>query len=251
MSELLETLREAIAALDAADPGRRRFGAARHRYRLAPALDAAAIAEAERRLGAALPDDLRAYVAELSAGGAGPYYGLVPVDRAGAIDGPPGAGYRRGLPLAHLGCGYLAVVACDGDARGEVWIDARALGVSAPIAPSTTAFVLDWVDRVARGRWLEPHVPPGACPLAVALSGYLAHVEAERGVAPGQLAGADLREALGQLGPGAIEIAASSAAPWFADGEPVDPCVACLQLVENLGLLPALVAPGALPAPLR
>lgn len=234
MSELFETLRAAIAALDAADPGRRRFGAAQHGYRLLPPL-------AEAR---ALPEDLRAYVTGFSAGGAGPYYGLVPPDIAGTIEGP----YGRGVPLAHLGCGYLAVVALD---DGAVWVDARALELCAPIAPSTTAFVLDWVDRVARSTWLLPHVPPGRCPLAAALSGYLAHCEAELGLAEGSLAGDALREALGRLTPGSIVVAATSAEPWFADGDPVDPCVACAQLLDNLGLALDVVAPGTRPRPLR
>lgn len=254
MSELFSTLRDAVRALAAADRPLRRFGAAHHRYQLAPPLPAAELAAVERRLGAPLPDDVRAFAGEVAAGGAGPYYGLVPVDRTAAIAAPPGAAWTRGLPISHLGCGYLAVVALDGAARGEVWIDARALAICAPIAPSFTAFVVDWIDRVARARWLPPHVPPGVCPLATALSGYLAHCEASLGLPSGTIAGDDLGAALARLGPGAIEIAATSAEPWFADGDRVDPCVACAQLVDSLadaGLTRDVVAPGVPPRPLR
>ena len=69
MSELLATIREAVAALADADPDRRRFGAAQHRYALAPPLDATALAALELRIGA-LPDDLRGFAAEVGAGAA-------------------------------------------------------------------------------------------------------------------------------------------------------------------------------------
>lgn len=256
MSELLVTVREAVRALAAADPALRRFGATHHRYALAPPLSATAIAALEHRLGAALPDDLRRFAAELGAGGAGPGHGIVPLDRAAdyAVAAPAGAPWTRALPLAHLGCGHAAVAVLDGASRGEVWIDARAIGVVRPIYPSFTAFYLDWIDRLAHARWPEPHVPPGACPLAAALSGYLAHCEAERGVAAGALAGDALREALSRLGPGAIEVAAESGVAWFDDGDRVDPCIACAVLLDNLaadGLRPGVVAAGLPPHPLR
>lgn len=256
MSDLFATVREAVGALAAADPGLRRFGASHHRYALAAPLTAAELAALEGRLGAALPDDVRGFAAEVGAGGAGPGYGIVPLDRAAAyvVAAPPDAPWRRGLPVAHLGCGYAAVAVLDGGARGEVWIDARAIGATGPIAPSFTAFYLDWIDRLAHARWPEPHVPPGACALAAALSGYLAHCEAERGLAADTLAGEALRDALSRLGPGAIEVAAESSVAWFAEGDRVDPCIACARLLDNLaaeGLRRDVVAPGVPPLPLR
>jgi hypothetical protein len=256
VSELLATVRQAVAALAAADPSLRRFGAAHHRYELAPPLTTEALAAVEHQLAATLPDDVRSFAGQLAAGGAGPYHGIVPIDRAAAyaVTAPAGAPWTRGLPLAHLGCGYAAIIALDGDARGEVWIDARAIGVLAPIHTSFTAFYLDWIDRLAHARWPEAHVPPGACALASALSGYLAHCEGERGLTPGSLAGEALREALGRLGPGAIEVAAESSVAWFDRDDRVDPCIACARLVDNLaadGLRRDVVAPGLPPRPLR
>jgi hypothetical protein len=170
------------------------------------------------------------------------------------VTAPADAPWTRGLPLAHLGCGYAAVVALDGEARGEVWIDARAIGVVAPIYTSFTALYLDWIDRLAHARWPEPHVPPGACALAAALSGYLAHCEAEAGVVPGTLAGDALASALSRLGPGAVEVAAESQVGWFDERDRVDPCIACARLVDNLadsGLRRDVIAPGLPPRPLR
>jgi len=256
MRELFETVREAVAALDAADPARRRFGAAHHRYELAPRLTAAALDALDERLGGALPDDLRGFAAEVGAGGGGPGYGIVPIDRAApyVVTAPASAAWRRGLPLAHLGCGYAAVVALDGAARGEVWIDARAIGVLAPIHPSFTAFYLDWIDRLAHARWPDAYVPPGSCALAAALSGYLAQRETAGGLASGTIAGEALREALTRLGPSAIKVAAESSVAWFDPDDRVDPCIACAQLLDNLapaGLRRDAVAPGRSPIPAR
>ena len=256
MSELLQAVREAVAALGAADPARRRFGAAHHRYELAPPLTGAALDALDAQLGAALPDELRGFAAAVGAGGAGPGYGIVPVDRAVAyvVSAPPGAPWTRALPLAHVGCGYAAVAVLDGAARGEIWIDARAIGVLRPIHASFTAFYLDWIDRLAHARWPDAHVPPGACALASALSGYLAHREAAAGLAAGTLAGEPLRDALARLGPGAIAVAAESSVAWFDPHDRVDPCIACARLVDNLagdGLCRDAVAPGRPPIPLR
>ena len=249
-------MREAVQALATADPQLRRFGAARHRYALRPPLGAGELAAVEQRIGAALPDELRAFAAEVGAGGAGPGYGVVTIDAAAAyaVSAPAGAPWTRALPLVHLGCGYAAVAPLDGDARGEIWIDARAIGVLRPIHASFTAMYLDWIDRLAHARWPEPFVPPGVCALAAALSGYLAHCEKERGLAAGTLAGEPLREALVRLGPGAIEVAAESSVAWFDDGDRVDPCIACARLVDNLaadGLRRDVVAPGLPPRPQR
>jgi len=271
VSELFATIREAVGALATADPGLRRFGASHHRYTLSPPLTLAELIQLEARLGLSgvtlpddlrppdnlrLPDDLRGFAAEVGSGGAGPGYGIVPLDRAAAyvVAAPAGAPWTRALPLAHLGCGYTAVAALDGGARGEIWIDARAIGVTAPMHPTFTAFYLDWIDRLAHARWPEAHVPPGACALAAALSGYLAHCEAERGLAAGSLAGDALRDALSRLGPGAIEIAAESSVAWFDADDRVDPCIACARLLDNLaadGLRRDVVAPGVSPRPLR
>jgi len=259
VSELLATVREAVAALAAADPARRRFGAARHGYALAAPLDDAALAGVEAALGAALPDDLRGFAAEVGAGGAGPGYGVVPIDRAAAYAvtvAAPGADapWRRALPVVDLGCGHAAVVALDGPARGEVWACARAVELVRPLAPSFTAYYLDWIDRLAHARWPEPAVPPGRCALAAALSGYLGHCEAQLGVPAGSLAGPALRDALAQLGPGAIAVAADSAIAWFDETDRVDPCLACARLLDNLagdGLRADVVAPGVVPRPLR
>lgn len=252
-AELAATVREAVAALAAGDRTLARFGAARHRYELAAPLTAAELAAIEDETGV-LPEELRAFVHEIGAGGAGPYHGWIPPARAARFVTPGGASWTRALPVAHLGCGYVAVLPLDGAARGEVWIDARCVGVVAPIANTFTAFYLDWIDRLAHGTWPQSFVPPGACALPAALSGYLAAVEAARGLAAGSLEGAALREALGDLGPGAIRIGADATLGLFVEGDPVDPCISCARTVDTLaadGLRRDAVAPGLAPLPER
>jgi hypothetical protein len=48
------------------------------------------------------------------------------------------------------------------------------------------------------------------------------------------LSGDALADVLAQLGPGAIQIA--NEGPLFAADAPVEPCVTCARLLENLGV---------------
>jgi hypothetical protein len=224
VSELAATLREAIAALAASDRALQRFGAATHHYALAPPRD---------DVDPSWPPDLRELVTTFASGGAGPYHGFT-------LGEPYALGELRALPVGHMGCGYAAVVALD---TGAVWIDARAIGVVAPIHASFTAYYLDWIDRLARNVLPDAFVPPGACALAAALGGYLGVHEQRLGLAPGSISGAALADALAQLGPGAITITAQQS-PLFPDGTAVAPCIACAQLVANLGLSLAVVRPA-------
>jgi hypothetical protein len=248
VTEFLATLREALAALAAADPALKRFGAAQHRYVLQPPLED--FAAVERALGATLPEDYCQYVTRISAGGIGPYYGLLRPDRSHPIVAPTSvSAWHRALPIAHLGCGYAALLPLDGPARGQIWIQAQAL--VAQIRPSFTVFMLDWIDRLSRAQWPSGFVPPGMCGLSSALSGFLDHCEKQRGLPPGTLAGDALREDLQRLGPGAIEIAAEGPLSLFEPGDRVDPCVTCAQLLERLGLPNEVIYVGKPPLPAR
>ncbi len=66
--------------LRAADPALTVFGSNTHKYRLRPALAPEALSELETHLGVVLPDEYRLFVTQIGHGGAGPYYGLFPLD---------------------------------------------------------------------------------------------------------------------------------------------------------------------------
>lgn len=251
-------LREILGAFGASDPTFKRFGAARHRYELAAPITDAALAEIEERIAGTLPEDYLDYVTRVSAGGVGPYYGMFRADRAAAflITAPAGlTAWQRALPLTHLGCGYAAVMPLDGPAVGQIWIDARQLGLVAPIRASFTAFVLDWIDRLANSQWLDAFVPPGRCAITTALSGYLGLCEERLGIPAGTLDGQPLKDALADLGPAAIEVTADEASGLFHPGDRVDPCIACARALQGLseqhGLRHDVVAAGVPPLPSR
>jgi hypothetical protein len=257
---LWRPLRAAVAEQAAADPRHKRFGAAQHRYELRPPLSEARLLEIEAASGCRLPPDYRDFLLELGDGGAGPYYGLVPLDQPAQLAQLPGAfqppgrdaapaPWRGVALLSHLGCGYLAhLVVDDGPHRGEVWLDLGSVAPATRIAPHFLAFYTGWLQALQHHAWPLAHVEPGSCALAQALSGYLGHVEARLGKPPGSLDAAELSGALAALGRGAIQIVAETRS-FAALGEPlVEPCLACEQLLLELaahGLAREAVAAGA------
>jgi hypothetical protein len=270
MSDYHQALREALAHLASHDPQLRRLGARHHGYRWGAPLGDARVDAIERELGRALPDDYGAFVREVGDGGAGPYLGLMPLDHpvqlAIARGAPPAftpgatepagrALYTGVIGLAHLGCGYVAVMPLDGPARGQVWLDARGSGDGlVAMYPSFHAMLNDWIAALATARWPRGWITPGRCALPSALTSYLGAVEQRLGVAPGALDGDALREALADIPDDGITIAETGDTPFFDAGDVVDPCVVCEQTIENLvprGLRRTQITQGVMPHPCR
>ena len=253
--EYATTMREAIAAIAAADPRLRRFGAGGHHYALGATLDEARVSAIEAAAQIQLPAAYRRHVLLVGDGGAGPGYGLLPLEHLaqfGIMRGDGDASSWRGvIALAHLGCGQLASLMVNGPHAGSVWLDARSVGLgTALLYDSFDAFMLDWIIRVTSGELPRAHVPAGLCVFPNLLSSYISQSEQQLGIASGELAGDALRETLAALPSHGIALAAAGTDPCFALGDPLDPCIACATLIEQLavnGLQRDVLAPGVPP----
>jgi hypothetical protein len=60
------------------------FGANGHQFEILPRLSEADLAEAEAQFAVQFPEECRGFLMAVSAGGAGPYYGLFPLSRDAA-----------------------------------------------------------------------------------------------------------------------------------------------------------------------
>ncbi|MEZ4403343.1 MAG: hypothetical protein R3B06_25175 [Kofleriaceae bacterium] len=243
MTDAATTLRAWLDERAAADPDRRRFGAASHRYQLAPPLDPVALAALAAATDAPLPAAYRRFVATVGSAGAGPYHGLWPAAAScarGVVGGrfvPDAAQpYRGVIGLGHVGCGQVAVLAVAGAHAGSVWLDARACGRGVvQLAADFDGYYLGWVAALSRNE-----LPPGAggtCPLPRALSMYLGRIEAQAGAAPGTLAPQAIRAAFEALPDGAIRCEASGDDPFFAEGAVLALCPTCELTVERLAAM--------------
>ncbi|MDA8017136.1 MAG: SMI1/KNR4 family protein [Thermoanaerobaculia bacterium] len=162
-SERLKTIDEQLAVLRRLDPDLTGFGAAKHSYRLNPVASEEAVAAFESTHGVGLPSGYRAFVTRLGNGGAGPWYGLEPLEngtyddldsKSGPIDlGAPFPHQKAWnmdlqiegderyesiedeyfdpkwvcglIRIANYGCGISLNLVVNGDEYGNVWVDDR------------------------------------------------------------------------------------------------------------------------------
>lgn len=76
-------LGELVRRLRSADPNRRVSGSDKHGYAFGPVLTEAEVLEFESENGVILPADYRQFLLTVGNGGAGPGYGLLPLDNTG------------------------------------------------------------------------------------------------------------------------------------------------------------------------
>ncbi|MCB5166492.1 SMI1/KNR4 family protein [Streptomyces bambusae] len=173
-------VRARLRELAEEDPELRRFGAATHRYELAPPLPEAEIRAFEEAHGVVLPADYRSFVTEIGDGPAGPAYGLMPLTRPrpGAEEGdwaadgewaedrlpgrlatpfplteprpgPIGAptdGLTPGtLMLSEEGCGMYVRLVVTGPYAGQVWRLDPDWGGFVPASPDFRTWYAAWL----------------------------------------------------------------------------------------------------------
>jgi hypothetical protein len=135
----LASIRNGVRLLGQVDHARQVFGAIQHGWTFGPAMTNAELVALEQRIGP-LPDEYRAFVLEIGAFGAGPYYGLLAPD---AVEpSRPDA-----LTIAEQGCGGFSVLILQGEHRGEVWSDwTREGGSYEREATSLLAWYAAWLE---------------------------------------------------------------------------------------------------------
>jgi hypothetical protein len=192
MNDEIDDVVRLLAQLAVADARLRAFGASGHRYRLGATIQESDLDAFEQEHGIQLPADYRMFLGMVGDGGAGPYYGLIPLasstdhclpaqifpytkaafvldptalhlapdevetpqaDQADLFDSLPGV-----LRLAQEGCGYYAFLVVNGPARGTVWNDWRAADYG--LLPTKLTFIgwyRQWIDRslqdLPKRRW--------------------------------------------------------------------------------------------------
>ncbi len=137
------------------------FGAQTHRYRFATPVPASTLTAFERRNGRELPPSYRTFLTELGNGGAGPCYGVLPLDLDRPLTGPfphteaferadddLGTALPGVIVLADQGCGSEILLVIDGPAAGQVWWESWEQGVTPALDAKQQRVTFDrwWLD---------------------------------------------------------------------------------------------------------
>jgi hypothetical protein len=138
--QFVHDVQSCTARLRLLDQRRVVFGSGKHDYSFAPVLGAEQVLAFEQRHSIVLPAEYRAFITQVGNGGAGPFYGVLPMslespqitqpwtydtrhevvaDEEFDTD-PPGA-----ITIAEYGCGIFVLLIVNGHRAGEIWWDAR------------------------------------------------------------------------------------------------------------------------------
>jgi hypothetical protein len=148
-----QELDENLSELRRRDPQLKQFGASTHRYKLNPPAQIVEIEQFESDAGVKLPLEYLNFLTRCGNGGAGPHYGLLsleqvrsefddefPLKLAGNHFSAPLSPHEErcypvqgAIPIAHGGCGNMALIVTTGPDRGNIWfysVDERLLPFS-------------------------------------------------------------------------------------------------------------------------
>ncbi|MBZ0306886.1 MAG: SMI1/KNR4 family protein [Anaerolineae bacterium] len=149
-TEFLQNVTAITERLRTLDTRRVVFGSSHHAYRFNPPLGREQVDEFEHIHNVSLPVPYRRFITEIGNGGAGPFYGIMPLE----LNSPqllqpfpstqpfkPGedndeesfvASIPGSILLAEYGCGIFILLVVRGEAAGEDWFDARYEGGISP-----------------------------------------------------------------------------------------------------------------------
>lgn len=173
----IKQLRELVQRLAEADASLRVFGADMHRYRLSPCLSEEAVAAFESSNRIALPADYREFLLHVGNGGAGPFYGLRPLDAEGRdlarpfpfeataemtepAERPKGEWGTRApgtLELCHQGCTYYYYLVVSGPSRRTMWEGEDDVSFF-PTGLSFAQWYRCWAEKALRALANEPMI---------------------------------------------------------------------------------------------
>jgi len=154
----LERIKQKLDHLRQVDTRRTIFGAESHQYLLNPCLSEWQIRSFEQSYAIHLPDDYRSFLQAIGNGGAGPYYGIIPLEqslRDWCREEDPlypskefplhtslelytlGSGadfdrymisyYTQGtIDICDYGCAIYFMLVVNGSEKGSIWVDDRA-----------------------------------------------------------------------------------------------------------------------------
>lgn len=170
-----EALRKGLEKARAADPDFKVFGADHHKYCWNPPASPEAVAAFEADIGTALPEGYRSFLLQAGDGGAGPFYGLWPLEQARgwltwevepektpylkpgrdlkAPDEDGEQNWRRGcIPIGTQGDTYFTYLLVAGPDRGRVvYVEYERSWVFFPREPDFLSWYARWLREVSLG----------------------------------------------------------------------------------------------------
>jgi len=140
-SDFIENAAAVTDRLRCLDTRRVVFGSSCHAYRFHPPIGMQQAEAWQRAHKVSLPVPYRRFITELGNGGAGPYYGIMPLEleaphllqpfpdaqpfQLPATDEAWESVIPGAITIAECGCGTFMLLVVRGEAAGQVWVDAR------------------------------------------------------------------------------------------------------------------------------
>jgi hypothetical protein len=169
-TDFIENAIDVIDRLRRLDTRRVVFGSSSHAYRFNPPLTPRQVEWFESAHEVSLPTPYRRFITELGNGGAGPFYGVLPLGpkapellqpfpftQASALPDDDDRAWEEPIPgavtIAEYGCGIYFLLVVRGGPTGQVWVDARyETGISPAGGEQSTPLTFDtWWLSVMEG----------------------------------------------------------------------------------------------------